>query len=1045
MKKILLSLLMLATLCFSLFSCKVPGTTPPGKQEAENLIYNADSELYFVYDTEKFEQEEINDLMDPFFGYEISPRIWSADELPKPHEIVVGNVGRPISNTAYSRLERMDKNSEDDGRFVIYSDGSSVCIAYDEEYGDFTRKIALDYFVNNYISGELILAPGVAHQESFNIPEYLGEQDALYYEQAWGEIADILGPDGDEVVSALKAFYSLLDGEAVITWLVGQFDPSICMCHALEGKNECEKTRYCGGAGFYYARSSRDNIGFMPDAESTAQALGLITGSGIAHGLSVGGYKGVIPKEYAEKICHFIYNLQDSDGFWYHPQWGKEISDNRRGRDNSWCTDILATYGVAPKYPTVASYDYKSESALPGALGNSSVAAVSKVIRTSDSENLLPEHLQSLDNFKKYVEELDLENMSYNNGNLLSAQASQIQKAGKEYVQVIADELLRIYNMYNNGTFHHTVNYYAINGVMKLIGFLNYVHEPIPDEELTVRACFDAISSDEPVKDIVDLWNTWTGLRRVFQAIISSDPQDGPNRVSEIKEALYPEYAGALRVTRDKLSLFRKDDGSFSYNKGKTSTTSQGAHVSMAGVDEGDVNATIIGTSSFTAELFVILEDYGIRRLPFALTRERYIFYKLLQELEPIEKKGTNADIGIPLDFDFDDVGYAPSNVSVRQDASTVDTGVGASVIEDPREGHDGNIMKYVSHKGVGDWFSFPANGLLVGATAQTFEAEICFEQVNGHRLFRLEFGSGTDNSSAYRMQIRVNGNKVLLEETSGRDAYPKRETYLGLAPEKGEWFKLRVEYYYGDHDSVRIKVYYNDKLAVVSDEYYNYNGVKITEGRAEPNKSLTDVRFYMLIDSEVSVLLDNVHVYNHKSEYKVEPLAEEFKDNKNVDARLLVEEGIEPGKRLPVMELEKARVAEGEDTTLSTLDLINKPVLIIHFNNDSKASLANVDKLLKRYADKMAVYAVCSTEYDAIALEGHIKQYYSESKIYFVKDVRAEGAAADTYYTAIGGSGADQRIVLLNKDGIVDYVSDAAFDIDVIEARLIALGLTEE
>ena len=97
-------------------------------------------------------------------------------------------------------------------------------------------------------------------------------------------------------------------------------------------------------------------------------------------------------------------------------------------------------------------------------------------------------------------------------------------------------------------------------------------------------------------------------------------------------ELLYPEYASAIRKTAAKLALFRKDDGSFSYKKNHSSATSQGAPVAVPNTNEGDVNATVIGTNNFTLELFQVLP---VSRVPFCLTKERYVFYKLLSEISP--------------------------------------------------------------------------------------------------------------------------------------------------------------------------------------------------------------------------------------------------------------------------------------------------------------------------------------------------------------------------------------------------------------------------
>ena len=48
----------------------------------------------------------------------------------------------------------------------------------------------------------------------------------------------------------------------------------------------------------------------------------------------VKGYRNETDLEYEKKMAEFNCSLQDpDDGYIYHPQWGKNITDHRRGRD----------------------------------------------------------------------------------------------------------------------------------------------------------------------------------------------------------------------------------------------------------------------------------------------------------------------------------------------------------------------------------------------------------------------------------------------------------------------------------------------------------------------------------------------------------------------------------------------------------------------------------------------------------------------------------------------------------------------------------------
>ena len=635
MRKLLFLVSLLSLLCFSFLSCE---ENQDGEQE--RLIYDGFTDLYVRYDKNEFLDYEINAVTDKLYDEGLYPRSIGADYAPQAHEIVIGEVGTEISDIAYKKLREIETDGEDDGRFLIYCDGASIAIAYDVETGNFTRKIAIDYFLENYVRSELYLKAGVVHSEHFDLIEYLGAQDAAYVDGLWNKMSDTLGEGGEEVVEAFKSLYELYDGEAIIRWLTSLYDPEICICNALYGKTECENTKYCGGGGFYYSKSGRDNVGFAPDAESCAQAISIIRNCGMTRGLRSGGYYSIIPDEMADSICDYLYELQEDDGFFYHPQWNREyiISENklsRRGRDNSWCTQILHDYGRAKKYRDVKASSFKVENALTESLGGSSVTAVSKVISTADF--VVAPHLETLDAFKQYLKDLDIANNSYPAGNTLSAQGSQIQARGREYVDAMVEELLRIYNDYGNGTWHHTVDYYAINGVMKLVGQLTGAGVEIPKIDLTARACFAAIGSEEEVEAIVDIWNPWVAFNRVLDNMEKCS-ENGKEKVAALKAELYPDYAEAIRDTKEKLGLFRKEDGSFSYFKNRSSHTSQAVFIALPNQNEGDVNATVLGTNNFTYEIFTLVNPMGISRLPFAGLKERYIFYKLLDEAQPIRK-----------------------------------------------------------------------------------------------------------------------------------------------------------------------------------------------------------------------------------------------------------------------------------------------------------------------------------------------------------------------------------------------------------------------
>ncbi len=854
------------------------GSTVDKDENEENLIYKFKTDPYIIFDSREVDSEKIMKLNDSFVNQSIYPRLVDISDTTYKgevyeHEIVVGKTERDISVMAYDRLERLDKNSDADTRYCIYSDGSSIAVAYDKDLGGFTYDIVSELFEEKYICEKLVLPKGVAESDCFDLYERLGEQDIEYYTEAWAALAEELGEGSEELIRSLNSFYSIYEGEKIIRWLVGLYDMDICVCRALDGKLECEKTPYCGTGGFYYSNSARDNIGYLPDAESIAQALAIIGNCGITYGLEGHGYKAVVPEWMGKQICDYLYNMQSQNGYFYHPQWSVEFTNShieRRARDYSWCTDVLSTYNVKPKYelPVGYSFDIPSEEKT-GMLGAGSVvSAVSKVIASSDEET--DPHFATLEAFKEYIDSLDLYNNSYSGGSVLSAQGNLILAMPKEYKDFLIERLNDVYYTHDNGTWHHTVDYTAINGVMKLSGTYERCEANMPDPERTCRAAFAAIISDEPVKDVVDVWNPWVAVNGVLDIIRKFG--EGPAEADRVRDLLYDDIAQAINKSKEKLLMFKKDDGSFSYQKKNSSSTSSGAPVAVPNSNEGDVNATILSTNSFTLEIFMLL---GPSRIPFCLTRERLVFLDAVNSLAPIVKEGLSAEIGDPIGFDWEDVGDAPSEVTVDKNGRTV-------IAEDPRENSEGNVLKMTTKPEGSDYFTVSASGLRKGAACQVFEGEFCFEEFSDSaRLFRLEMGREGDKNNVYRIEFKsVNGRIILSETPSYSQSISPRE--LGITANVGEWFKLRVEYYTGDADNVRIKVYFNDALAAVTDCYYD----GWEDG--EPGVKLEQARMFALYDANLTLYADNIHCYNTSDTYKPEALSETYKDNTNVDSALL-------------------------------------------------------------------------------------------------------------------------------------------------------------
>ncbi len=414
---------------------------------------------------------------------------------------------------------------------------------------------------------------------------------------------------------------------------------------------------------------------------------------------------------------------------------------------------------------------------------------------------------------------------------------------------------------------------------MKISSSYGTWKQELPRGQEACLAAFSVISSDEVATGIVDIWNAWVSVDNVLSNM-GKYADNGTQKVREVLEQIGPDFDDAILKTQTKLNVFRKPDGSFVYNSsGVSSGKSMGASVAIAGTDEGDLNATVIGTTYMINTIFSCLNagrdsDDKADAVPIALTKERAVFYNIVNDLDAVDKTGSSGEIGDPIDFEYSEIGDKPGDFGTGGDGNYI-------IVQDPEDENN----KVFCFEGIakadgnryGDFFQLSNTGPVKNTTGMVFEGRMCFvssDYVDG--AIRLELGSDGDENNAYRINFKPTADGVEIWEYSSNIKANIVSNYLE-GVEYGEWFKLRVEYYSGDHDSVRIKVYFNDKLIAVSDNYYDRYGNKLS-GNGVPNTRLDLSRFYVLKDRNVKVLFDDLLSYRIQDKYEYEDLHEDYR-----------------------------------------------------------------------------------------------------------------------------------------------------------------------
>ncbi|MBO5314921.1 MAG: hypothetical protein J6B48_00665 [Clostridia bacterium] len=407
--------------------------------------------------------------------------------------------------------------------------------------------------------------------------------------------AAVLPKLGEETVKALKEFYSLYD-ESLYTWLAGLWQPEI--------------------GGFYYSNSARDHEGFLPDLESTAQALGFAQKSGLFSAYDNDITKA-LPEKFKLALISFAKNLQDpDDGYFYHPQWGKDITVSRRGRDLGWALKTIKQFGDEPNYPSALERIKQKNS--------------NKIENT-----VVPDHFKSIESFKHYLNEMDLGNKSYSFGNMLAAQHSQIKAAGDQYIDAVIDYFNSTQRQ-DNGLWQEKINYDSVNGLFKISSLYTRFGKPIQNAEAAFESALYVALSDEPVTFVCEFYNPWC----VLNDILSNIDKFGKKETAiAIRKRLCEAAPELLRVTVRKVSAHKKADGSFSYAPNNSASRSQGAPVAVPGTNEGDVNASCI--SSTGTLLSGVCVALGIDPIPLFCEEDSRLFITLLESAEAKPKIAT--------------------------------------------------------------------------------------------------------------------------------------------------------------------------------------------------------------------------------------------------------------------------------------------------------------------------------------------------------------------------------------------------------------------
>ena len=460
--------------------------------------------------------------------------------------------------------------------------------------------------------------------------KYAGaDYDASWRLPMWERVYIEAGADeqAERIVEAFKVLYGMYTDD-LVKWYANLYDP------------------YYGA--YYCTTSGKENEGFVPEIESTSQALNFLNNSGLAS-VANNDWRTLVSKEFKDKLIAFSKRLQDPSGFFYHLMKTKEEGDShvpKRGRDLGWCTGMLERLGARPTYDTPNGIkgdgiDYKG---IPVSSFSHSEASDEPTTMTRFAD-----YLESRETLLEYLNtKIDVKGSFYSAGNALNATYSQYAARDKALEAMnagysLADTLIE----WLNAKIDHETGYCSpikglagTNGFFKIIPIYNTWNKPYPDIlKVTDTVISVLLSDEETAGNSCSVYNLWSAMSSIRYNAIHCQPEDIKDKViASINDKLKANAPLAILKTFAKQSAFQKPDGAFGHHHNGNPTHHQGRIPTGLGIDEGNVDAIGKCTTGITGPMF---SAFGYTPVPIYGEREWRIYEDIINNAKPVIKKNT--------------------------------------------------------------------------------------------------------------------------------------------------------------------------------------------------------------------------------------------------------------------------------------------------------------------------------------------------------------------------------------------------------------------
>ena len=842
--KILLALISILTI-FTLVSCEglfgnqsTGEPTPEKKGYAQIVIESDDVDLMGIR----------NDIYDITGMIPIA----SPDKAAAERELVFGNTDRASTLAAKTELDKLLNANGKSAGYIIYFDGNSVAVYWSTSE---LQNLAISMFSKICLAQKkLVLDTGVVTSGIFTAAELA--QDAK-----WLEIETSTTP---EIYSALRLWASNFDGSYIAAWLANLWDPEI--------------------GGFYYSNSARDNEPFLPDLESTYQALGIIEGSG-----AISDINEQLPHEMRAKIVAFVKSTQSAtEGYFLHKQWGQSIkllSTDRYGRDLSWAVSLLKDIkldtdgdGVLetqyPNYCTPSGYKCEehtknggicsivgltaSYSGADGALTSGMASSVSSAVSKIPSSTVravvssTPDYSSS-EAFTAWLTEYN-STIKENSGKAHNLNALQDEIIAKgfcdELVAFVQKAQEEVYEEQTSrgetpsGLWQYEANYSAVWGIHKYAPFFSNQGVSLKYHKEIVETCIKVVLSDANGGYAVnDLMNQWTAIT----AVIGDAKKHNPDVVDELYAMINENAVAMVNQTILKLDGFKLNDGMYGYTYGGYSMTKIYSVSISLGVREADVNGQLLLRSCY----YAVFSAFGATSVPLCTSDDGENFVDIINSCEPIVKNPT--DTVETLDFEKDSH-FNKVSITKNEKDSVLE------IAGDPK-GENSDALHFLSvptTQSRSDTLGIASISGGVG-DCNIAEFDLYIAEAPNAALLQIYIGN------SFLVQLEKSNGYIVIIVLSDESGEAWRQTILPASERirADEWHRFRFEAYDDDGDGNPVlKFFVDDDLMATSTIYKNQRT------GSTYNTTFQSLNIYSMKSVTTDIYLDNIYLHRETKDY---------------------------------------------------------------------------------------------------------------------------------------------------------------------------------